>query len=266
MKNINHYSKLGESTEHPSKVFIPKRILPVKKSIKNNVKFNLNLNLINNDIFSDEKHNDPILRGDKKVSNAFLKSLGNLVKYKQYIANMVNERSQQIQYNIYYYNQMRNHNSNINSNNNNTNLLNNYTSKNNINTITESEDDKTDENEERYFEDYYTNDTPLPSIPNLETINYNFDSKIIPKKQKSTMQKKTHLTKKTLLPIPFPIKVDIKNSYLASNLSRNPDLIKKKNLNEQVKIEQKNEVSDMIRILKNNNSVVYKKLINKYGF
>jgi hypothetical protein len=244
------------------------------------------LNLIKSDIFSDEKDNDPILKGDKKVSNSFLKSLGNLVKFKQHlnIANMLNQNSltqtqAQDIHNMYYYNQIQMKNKNngnyYNNTNTNKNTNNNYNYnyiKRNIDTIPEKEYDNTDDNNdqenERYFEDYYTNDSYLPTTPNLDTNKYKFDSKIIPKKQKSFMQKKliSHLTKRTLLPVPFPFKADIKNSYLVSNINNNPKLIKKFNLNDQIKIEGKNEIQDMIRIMKNNNSDVYKKLINKYGF
>ncbi len=86
---MNHYSKIGEKVEHPSKILIPKHF-PLLKKPNNSNKLNINFKVFSNENFSNETKNNfgAVFKGDKQVRNSFLRSLGHLVKYKQYMQNL----------------------------------------------------------------------------------------------------------------------------------------------------------------------------------
>lgn len=92
---MNHYSKIGEKAEHPAKILIPKHF-PLLRKPNNSNKLSINFNVFNNENFPNETKNvfGSVFKGDKQVRNSFLRSLGKLVKYKEYMLSSTNDSNQ----------------------------------------------------------------------------------------------------------------------------------------------------------------------------
>lgn len=210
LKNVNHYSKLGEKAEHPSKILIPKHFPLIKKPNLTN-KLNINFKVFDDDNFPNGTKNDfQVFKGDKAVRNSFLRSLNHLVKYKQFINSIGHEHQNYLLYGNNFY-------------------------------------EEEDENSEK--KETGTNmDTLFDSAPGF------VNEKKLPFNNQS----------RNLMPTKFPLHTNLTNSFLASNLTTEQNLIKGNYLNEQVSLGTTNQVPEILKLLSKNGGI-HKKLIKKFN-